>query len=302
VQNTHYGDREGLPFDLKHKAGPIQYSLAPGASRQEIEAERAKLCADLIEALKPYLTRGTPPPANAPFKEVPSIGTRAFFWLPGAVLAHLGSTGPAALRHPSEMDDAIDYHFDERRAFYLRLLPQAPLGEAFSIASLMRIVERRQLRVLSRTGIGGWPGRNAYGAITFEPHGTATTPVAFTQLFRNGEIWGVTGELAAQYYDKLVVPMVNVSNVYLQTLASYIATAQDVLGVPPPYYVEMGAVGLCEMCLSLPVPNPYNQVSGPVYDDEFKRRSILNDISLVSQQTLVEEFIAGLYDLVGIGS
>src|SRR5271167_3415159 len=69
----------------------------------------------------------------------------------------------------------------------------------------------------------------------------------------------------------------------------------------PPYNVEMGAVGLWEMCLSLPVPNPHNEVSGPEYDGEFKRRSILNDISVASQQTLVEEFIAGLCDLVGIG-
>ena len=56
------------------------------------------------------------------------------------------------------------------------------------------------------------------------------------------------------------------------------------------------------MCLSLPVPNPHNQFSEPVYDDEVKRRSILNDISEASQQSLVEQFIAGLYDLVGIGS
>jgi hypothetical protein len=37
-----------------------------------------------------------------------------------------------------------------------------------------------------------------------------------------------------------------------------------------------------------------------VYDDEFKRRWILNDISAASQQSLVEQFIAGLYDLAGI--
>jgi hypothetical protein len=41
-----------------------------------------------------------------------------------------------------------------------------------------------------------WPSRNGYGVIAFEPHGTATTPVAFTQLFRNGEIWGVTAAAA----------------------------------------------------------------------------------------------------------
>lgn len=137
VQNTHYGDREELPFDLKHKAGPIQYRLAPDATRKEIEAERAKLRAIVIEALKPYLTPGAAPPVTAPFKEVPSTTTSAFFWLPGAVLAHVGSTRPAALRHPSEAEDAIDYRFDELRAFYLRLLPKAPLAEAFSITGLI---------------------------------------------------------------------------------------------------------------------------------------------------------------------
>ena len=96
--------------------------------------------------------------------------------------------------------------------------------------------------------------------------------------------------------------MVNVSNVYRQTLASYITTAQDALGVPPPCDVEMGAVGLREMCLSLSEPNHYNEVSGPVHEDEFKRRSILNDISGASPQTLVEHSIAALYDLAGIGS
>jgi len=302
VQNTYYGDREGLPFDLKHKAGPIQYSLAPDASRKEIEAQRAKLRTVLIEAVKPYLSRGATPAVNAPFKEVPSTTTSAFSGNGARCWPISEQPAPPPCGIPSEAEDAIDYRFDEPRAFHLRLLPKSPLAEAFSITSLMQIVERRQLRVLSRTGIGGWPGRNGYGAIAFEPHGTATTPVAFTQLFRNGEIWGVTGELAVRYYEKLVVPMVNVSNVYRQTLASYIATAQDALGVPPPYDVEMGAVGLREMCLSLPVPNPYNEVSGPVYDYEFKRRSILNDISGASQQTLVEQFIAGLYDLAGIGS
>jgi len=27
AQNTHYGEREDLPFDLRHKAGPIQFNL-----------------------------------------------------------------------------------------------------------------------------------------------------------------------------------------------------------------------------------------------------------------------------------
>jgi hypothetical protein len=37
VQNRYFGARDDLPFDLKHKAGPIQYSLAPDATKQQIE-------------------------------------------------------------------------------------------------------------------------------------------------------------------------------------------------------------------------------------------------------------------------
>ena len=33
IQNVHYGDREELPFDLKHKAGPIPFRLAPDATK-----------------------------------------------------------------------------------------------------------------------------------------------------------------------------------------------------------------------------------------------------------------------------
>jgi hypothetical protein len=47
------------------------------------------------------------------------------------------------------------------------------------------------------------------------------------------------------------------------------------------------------------VPNPYNQVSKPVHDDEIKRRSILNDIGEANRQSVVEQFIARLYDLIG---
>jgi hypothetical protein len=72
---------------------------------------------------------------------------------------------------------------------------------------------------------------------------------------RNGEIWGVTGELAVRYYDKLVMAMVNVSNVYRLTLASDIATAQDALGVPPPTTSKWRrlACGRCDLVYRCPI-------------------------------------------------
>jgi hypothetical protein len=56
VMNEHYGQREDLPFDLRHKAGPILFRLAPDALKREIEAEERRLCAQLVKALRPYLS------------------------------------------------------------------------------------------------------------------------------------------------------------------------------------------------------------------------------------------------------
>ncbi|MBR0755662.1 hypothetical protein JQ604_26100 [Bradyrhizobium jicamae] len=74
VQNTHYGNRDALPFDLRHKAGPVQFNLAPGAKKAEIEAEQKKLVSQLVVALRPYLERATAQTA-APFQEAASTST-----------------------------------------------------------------------------------------------------------------------------------------------------------------------------------------------------------------------------------
>jgi hypothetical protein len=52
VMNEHYGNRADLPFDLHSKAGPITFTLAPGADRKTITAVSRQLTSRLIEALE----------------------------------------------------------------------------------------------------------------------------------------------------------------------------------------------------------------------------------------------------------
>jgi hypothetical protein len=137
------------------------------------------------------------------FVETPSSTNIAFFWDPSEVLATVGSGS-----------DAIEYRFDEPRAFYLRLIPTSMLAELLRVTTLIDLTQRRRVQVLTRTMYGSVPGRNRFGAVSYEPHGNSPTPVGLTQLFRNGEIWGVSGEFAARYKDALIIPMVNLENVY----------------------------------------------------------------------------------------
>ncbi len=116
VQNRHYGDREDLPFDLKHKAGPLQYMLQPDATKAQIDAERARLKGEFVTALRPYLSRtsATQEPTAA-FREIPSTTKRAFFFQPSDILAEIdGGT-----------KNRIDYQFNR----FKRLL-SSPYSDA----------------------------------------------------------------------------------------------------------------------------------------------------------------------------
>ncbi|MCZ7888919.1 hypothetical protein [Agrobacterium salinitolerans] len=58
VQNTFYGGREDLPFDLRGKAGPLQFSLAPDADANEKARVSKALAAAITQALVSYLAVG----------------------------------------------------------------------------------------------------------------------------------------------------------------------------------------------------------------------------------------------------
>jgi len=301
IQNGHYGDRDELPFDLRHKAGPIQYRLAPGATRAEIASEHARLRGALVAALTPYIERAAAPAAALPrFEETPSTTNIAFFWGPSEVLAALESILSRVLHRPAD-DAKIEYRFNEQHIFYLRLIPTAPRPE-LQTAKLMDIVTRRCVYVLTPNLTGARPGRNRFGAIAYEPHGDSAEPTAFTQIFRNGEIWGVTRAFAAPYDGALVVPMVALEGIVGKALANFLQVAGEEMGVVPPYQIELGAVGLRDMCVSLPqtVGQHRNQVSEPIYDDQLRLRRILNGTGAASQRALIEEFLVKLYDLAAV--
>lgn len=299
VQNVHYGARDDLPFDLKYKAGPIQYCLAPEATKQQIDAERAQLRSTLVAALRPYIGLRSEASTGAVARpeEIPSTRNPAFFWEASEVLARVDDDASGIFRRA---DDAVfEYRFEEPRAFYLRLIPASAQRDKLSLATLVTFVGRRRPDILTRAQYSSFTGRNRYGAIVYEVHGDSRTPNALTQLFRNGEIWGVSRDLIVEYLGDWVIPTGAVSNFYSRVLSNYIEVSHD-LDFGPPYTVEMGAVGLTDVRLSMPPPNQWNEISGPVHQDQLRVRRVLNDASADAQRAVVDQLLRELYDLVGI--
>jgi hypothetical protein len=283
VQNTHYGDRDALPFDLKHKAGPIQFWLAPDAKKAQIEADRKNLVGQFITALRPFVERRIAQVA-APFQEQPSTHTPAVFFTPDEVLGRIG-VGTV---------DEIQYRFAEPRAFYLRLMPTAAQPELKHTA-LMDIAGQHRPDVLSQYRFDGYLDRNRFGVIALTPSGTSTTPTSFTQLFSTGEAWGVTRNFFASYQNLTVVPVNALENIYRRVLANYVDILEKGLGIAPPYTVVLGAIGLRNAHVGL-----NNSVDGPIYDDRIEIRRLLNEANKQAQEAVVKEFADAILDLAGV--
>jgi len=281
VQNTHYGDRDKLPFDLQHKAGPIQYRLAPTASNAEIAAARVQLVGSLITALRPYFSSG---PARAPsFRETPATRSPAFFFDTGEVFARIGE--------PSV--DEIALQFKEPRAFYLRLIPA--VDPQFKIAELGGRLQSKVIDTLSPT-LGGMPQRNRDGIVSCNPRSGASNALgSFSQVFRNGEFWSVTSGFYAEYQGRTVVPTGSVENICKRVLANFVTLAEDAFGLTGPFTVEIGATGLGNTWLG----TGHRAMIGPIHDEQVIVRRVLNGTSLAAQAQVIGEFIDELYDRAG---
>jgi hypothetical protein len=288
VQNTHYGSRDDLPFDLRHKAGPIQFTLAPDATKQQIASERAKLRGEFVARLRPYLKMK--PMVQRPLhKETPSTYIKAAFAQPGEILARIGRGTP----------DEIAYRFDEMRAFYLRLIPYYDRTTPLSHADLADLaVHKRAIDIPARQIYSGYGDRNHFGAIVFEPHGTAEVPRALTQAFRNGELWALTTEFFVHWRGYDLIPAPNVYNILLRVLENFVSLSENQFANGRPITIVLGAVGLAGYSFSK--SRDHIELVGPIHQNELELRITLDDPSAEAQERHVDQFLRELYDVAGV--
>jgi hypothetical protein len=283
VQNTHYGERNQLPFDLRHKAGPIQYALKPDATEEEITAEKARLSAVLATELRPYLK--SPGPTRKLHIEVPFTYTKAAFFKPSDILASNHAPPP----------DTINYNFDQNSALYLRLIPIYSRAQPLRVADLYDLALNRSIDLLLRNRYVGAADRNGFdGAIVYEPHGTATVPRAITQAFTNGELWAISTEMFVRWRGQVVIPTTNVKNIFGRVLANFLELSCDSFRNGLPVRIVLGGVGLGGMFLGVE-----GDPKGPIHRNELEVRKDLQDRNAGTRAAIIETFLDRLFDLAG---
>ena len=296
VMNLHYGPLTKLPFDLAYKIAPCRYTLAPNASKDDIAREKKTLTRGLVEILKLHVQRIVPPaPQPEPFQPQTATTSPAFFWKSGEVLTTIRHPHPFS---PNE-DDTISYTYAEPRSVFLRVMPTIAIPQ-FDMTRIMGVVGQQRLYVMTQSTGHKLANRNAYGAIAIEPNGSATTPMALSQIFRSGEIWGVSREFISNALRHPVVPMISLQHKLAKVLKNFIEVARDDLAIAPPYGIVLGVTGIKNVSLSLPTPTQFiNQTSSKIFDERLIYQATLSDVSPAAQNVLIQEFLRQLYDLAG---
>jgi hypothetical protein len=296
IQNTYYGGRDQLPFDLIHKAGPILFHLPEDADQDAAATEAKRLRSVLVEALKLCLKNVSTDSSQRMFEGRGHTAKRAYFWDAGEALASVAT--PVA-RQLGRHDEEISYYFDHLHVFYLRLIPIKQ--QEIPRTTLYSVVGQRELGLLSRQFRGGIPSRNRFGAIIYQNGGKDGNLTAATQIFTNGEIWAVTAQMAGAAGGTPHVYMKNVENGFTDCISNFLEIATTQLNTPYPFQFELGGVGLKGLPLSLPQVRQYeSSLSDPLFDDVICLRKVLNSGEKSALEQLVHEFLVKLYDAAGI--
>lgn len=256
VMNGHYGNVEELPFDLRHRRGPITYNLSPDCSNEERRNERSKLAKTLSEILAEYLRVGS---KKKPIERTPFTINPASYWEQDEKLIREARFGQ------TEVD--LTYSSDQPLIF-MRFSPMVQLppltGKELADYDVTRVAP------LIGAGISTSWKRNRYGTICYSSDDHATL-LATTQVMKNREIWGVDAALfrdkSDRGYDFNFLPTQGFEQGIRRSFREYIAAAKK-LGYGRGAIVEAGMVNVDGARLAMS-SNYLERFWGPIYENSF---------------------------------
>ena len=288
VFNAAYGARADLPFDLQHKAGPIFYTLAPDATKEQIKAARKELIADLKLALRDMLpvVAQASAPAFVPAASRPSDPSRYF------------ASGQTLATRSGRREGGPDlFTAEETPILYLRVMPTRRV-EQLKRVEAYDLIRKGPLHLnpfyYNRSGSSF--ESNEFGAIAFDAAYEKKQIISAAQLFLNREIWAfntvsLSPELARSRNDRVGIPTRSVERTFALMLGEYLAFMNNKLGIPPPYRIEGGASGVKGYVIFMP-SNFFEQQWGPIQQDHVAWSGTLGSVDAA----VVDAALLGIFE------
>ena len=233
IMNTAYGSVDRMPFDVdRSRRWAMTYDLKEGASEDEIKVARKKLADEFAYALKSYLTAPVDQPA---FEGTPPK-------IPPGLFFEKNETLGVIRNDPALQGVELALTFPARSYLYVRVIPAEPLAVPLNENMLQNTIGRY-------SSFGGGLGLiqpNAYGYAMSDVHGANRTIDFMTQYIRNGEIWGINGEVIRRgdRKDENWVEAQLVEDLLIECLVLYGEFATTYSKIKFPVKVEAGLVGV----------------------------------------------------------
>jgi hypothetical protein len=283
ILNGAFGDRESLPFDLRHKAGPIFFNIGANAASDERKRVHRELTRTLQTAIGDCLREIQKRRPSETHEEIGSRSNVAQYFDDGEILAE----------RPS-LTNRFQLAYQRGPLLYLRLIPTRVMSRLRE-TEIKDIVFGINLQPLAQHVGGGasWE-RNRCGGITYSFIREADEGYIFTssQVFHNREVWGVDATLLAggEY-----IPSVAFEEMLEAGLKHYIQLTTERLGLRSPIVVEAGAARVEGFRMAM----GDHMYWGPVYAPQIRSRQTLRSFDETEVNRVLLAIFDDFFDAVG---
>ncbi|MGH1352151.1 MAG: hypothetical protein ACRBBN_15280 [Methyloligellaceae bacterium] len=286
VMNEAYGKRQDLPFDLRHKAGPIFYNLNQNANKDEIDQELKKLSGKLKVALSEILP--TLYPQTPPFQRCNSIeNDPGRYFLPQK---------PLVIRTSRFENEPTQYLVSDEALYYLRIIPDRHTRE-LSRSEAIELIKKGpvHLNPFDYDRSGSSFDSNEFGAISFEADYEKNLITSAAQLFLSREIWAfgnnyLSGKSSRN--EKIGIPSLVFEKNFTLMLPQYLKFMTEKCEIEPPFIIEAGITGIKDNYIFLPRRTEW----GPILQDNIKWTDTIKSIDPEEVDKVLLGIFRAVYD------
>ncbi|HBL65079.1 MAG TPA: hypothetical protein DDZ58_03105 [Achromobacter sp.] len=239
VWNTDSGIKiEHLPFDLRHRRGPIAYTLPSGSSAETLKAAEEKLVVEFASALSTILKKAlTTQNATLNFRRHPSRENMPSTWL------QLGER----IHHQDYFNGPGNHSRDpvETTRCYMRITPCAWRDNVKPRRANIQALRADHALPYFAGFSAGDGGANDLGFVKVGMNALAPeTANVVTQWFdETAEIWGFSTLVTSEHNGRVYLSFVSVLRAWDEFLRASLVALNN-LGAMGPVQIEVGVTGL----------------------------------------------------------
>lgn len=290
VLNSEHGLAKALPFDLRHRRWPIEYSLSETASKEEKNQTKKSLVKKIKPALRFYIEQKSRNRATDLHNKAETTISPAHYF-----------RGEESLVHGDINRGWPNLKYKSKTLMYMRVYPKTPI-ELLPESAVQEAVWESQVGPMREgLGEGTSPSRNRFGGIVYSMSIQEGLLLSSTQLFRTGEIWGIDSDTLNHRVEHRghtfrIIPSQRFEQVLASALNRYVNFARRKLSYTLPVIVEAGSAFATGLRMTTG-PSNYSDL---VHRDHIRKQCELTSWDQEEVDRTLLDIFGEFFDAVGL--